>query len=158
MMFDLQVLAMQADLTRVGTFMFGRENGATSYPECGVPDGHHPLSHHQNSPDKLAALTKINTYHMEQVAYYFKRMSETRDGQASLLDSTLVLAGASLADPNRHEHRDLPIIVGGGGLKGNRHIDAKSVPMTNLLLSMMDMLGVEEAKLGDSTGRFTGLA
>jgi hypothetical protein len=157
MMFDLQVLAMQADLTRVGTFMFGRENGATSYPECGVADGHHPLSHHMNDPAKLAALTKINTYHMEQVAYYFQRMSETKDGEKSLLDSTLVLAGASLADPNRHEHRDLPIIVGGGGLKGNRHIDAKSIPMTNLLLSMMDMLGVEEEKLGDSTGRYTGL-
>jgi hypothetical protein len=111
-----------------------------------------------NDPAKLAALTKINTYHMEQVAYYFQRMSETKDGEKSLLDSTLVLAGASLADPNRHEHRDLPIIVGGGGLKGNRHIDAKSIPMTNLLLSMMDMLGVEEASLGDSTGRYNGLA
>ncbi|HJR56020.1 MAG TPA: DUF1552 domain-containing protein [Rhizomicrobium sp.] len=157
MMIDLQVLAMQTDLTRVATFMFGRENGATSYPETGVPDGHHPLSHHQNNPDKLADLTKINTYHMEQVAYYFKRMSETRDGEASLLDSTLVLAGASLADPNRHEHRDLPIIVGGGGLKGNRHIDAKSIPMTNLLLTMMDQMGVNEEKLGDSTGRMAGL-
>ena len=157
MMFDLQILAMQADLTRVGTFMFGRENGATSYPECGVPDGHHPLSHHQNNPDKLAALTKINTYHMEQVAYYYKRMSETKDGEGSLLDSTLVLTGASLADPNRHEHRDLPLILSGPGIKGNRHIDGKSVPMANLMLTMMDMLGVEEKSLGDSTGRFTAL-
>jgi hypothetical protein len=157
MMIDLQVLAMQADLTRVGTFMFGRENGATSYPETGVPDGHHPLSHHQNNPEKMANLSKINVYQVEQVAYYFKRMSETKNGEASLLDSTYVIAGASLADPNRHEHRDLPIIVGGGGIKGNRHIDAKSIPMTNMLLTLMDQMGVNEEKLGDSSGRMTGL-
>jgi len=84
-------------------------------------------------------------------------MTETKEGDASLLDSTLVLAGASLADPNRHEHRDLPIIVAGLGIKGNRHIDAKSIPMTNLLLTMMDMLDVNEKSLGDSTGRMTGL-
>jgi len=157
MMIDLQALAMQADLTRVGTFMFGRESGARSYPETGVPDGHHPLSHHGNNPEKMANLTKINTYHVEQVAYYFKKMSETKDGEASLLDSTMVLAGAALADPNRHDHRDLPIILGGGLVKGNRHIDAKSIPMTNLMLTMMDMLGVHEEKLGDSSGRMTGL-
>lgn len=157
MMIDLQVLAMQADLTRVGTFMFGRESGGRSYPETGVSDAHHPLSHHVNNPEKMANLTKINTYHMEQVAYYFQKMSETKDGEASLLDSTLVLAGASLADPNRHEHRDLPLIVGGMGLKGNRHMDAKSVPMANLMLTMMDQLGVREESLGDSTGRLAGL-
>lgn len=157
MMIDLQVLAMQADLTRVGTFMFGREAGGRSYPETGVADGHHPLSHHVNNPEKMANLTKINTYHMEQVAYYFQKMAETKDGEANLLDSTFVIAGASLADPNRHEHRDLPIIVAGPGIKGNRHVDAKSVPMTNLMLSMMDQMGVQEDKLGDSTGRMAGL-
>ena len=157
MMIDLQILAMQADLTRVGTFMFGRESGGRSYPETGVPDGHHPLSHHVNNPEKMANLTKINTYHFEQIAYYFKKMTETKDGEASLLDSTYVIAGASLADPNRHEHRDLPIIVGGGGLKGNRNLDAKSVPMTNLMLTLMDQMGVHEEKLGDSTGRLAGL-
>jgi len=157
MMIDLQVLAMQADLTRVGTFMFGREAGGRSYPETGVADGHHPLSHHVNNPEKMANLTKINTYHIEQVAYYFQKMAETKDGEASLLDSTFVIAGASLADPNRHEHRDLPIIVAGPGIKGNRHIDAKSIPMTNLMLTMMDQMGVQEEKLGDSTGRMAGL-
>jgi len=157
MMIDLQVLASQADLTRVITFMLGREAGGRSYPETGVPDAHHPLSHHVNNPEKMANFTKLNTYHMEQVAYYFKRMSETMEGEKSLLDSTLVLAGASLADPNRHEHRDLPIIVGGGLVPGNRHIDAKSIPMANLMLTMMDLLGVEEEKLGDSTGRMAGL-
>jgi hypothetical protein len=157
MMIDLQVLAMQADLTRVGTFMFGREAGGRSYPETGVADGHHPLSHHVNNPEKMANLTKINTYHMEQVAYYFQKMAETKDDEASLLDSTFVIAGASLADPNRHEHRDLPIIVAGPGIKGNRHVDAKSIPMTNLMLTMMDQMGVNEEKLGDSTGRMAGL-
>jgi hypothetical protein len=157
MMIDLQVLAMQADLTRVGTFMFGREAGGRSYPETGVADGHHPLSHHVNNPEKMANLTKINTYHIEQVAYYFQKMAETKDGETSLLDSTFVIAGASLADPNRHEHRDLPIIVAGPGIKGNRHIDAKSIPMTNLMLTMMDQMGVQEEKLGDSTGRMAGL-
>ena len=81
-------------------------------------------------------------------------MSETKEGDASLLDSTMVLAGASLADPNRHDHRDLPVIVAGGLIKGNRHIDAKDTPMTNMMLAMMDTLGVEQEKLGDSTGRF----
>jgi hypothetical protein len=94
---------------------------------------------------------------MSQVGYYLKRMSETKDGEASLLDSTLVLAGAGLADPNDHTHRNLPIIVAGGAIKGNRHIDAKNVPMTNLMLSMLDMLDVSQEKLGDSTGRLTGL-
>jgi len=157
MMIDLQVLAYQADQTRVITFMLGREGSPHSYPETGVADGHHPLSHHTNDPDKMARLTKINTYHWEQIAYWFKRMSETKEGDKSLLDSTIVLAGASLADPNRHDHRDLGIIVGGGLVKGGYHYRADNVPMTNLLLSMIDVLGVKQDKLGDSTGRAAGL-
>jgi hypothetical protein len=158
MMIDLQVLAYQADMTRVITFMVGREGSPHSYPETGVADGHHPLSHHGNDPDKMARLTLINTYHWEQIAYWFKRMSETKEGDKSLLDSTLILAGASLADPNRHDHRDLGIIAGGGLIKGGYHAKANNVPMTNLLLSMMDVLGVQQDKLGDSTGRVEGLA
>ncbi len=157
MMIDLQILAMQADLTRVGTFMIGREGSNHSYPEIDVADAHHPISHHGNDPEKLAKLSKINTLHMEQVAYYLKRMSETKEGENSLLDSTMFIAGASLADPNEHNHRNLPLIVGGGGIKGNRHFDAKSVPMTNLMLSMMDELGVKVDRLGDSTSRLSGL-
>ena len=118
MMIDLQVLAMQADMTRVGTFMIGREVSGRSYPEIGVPDAHHPLSHHGNDPEKIAKLTKINTLHMEQVAYWLKRMSETKDGDKPLIDSTIVLAGASLADPNRHDHRALPVIVASGPDQG----------------------------------------
>jgi hypothetical protein len=138
--------------------MLGREGSPHSYPETGVADGHHPLSHHVNDPVKMANLTKINTYQWEQIAYYFKRMSETKEGDKSLLDTTLVLAGASLADPNRHEHRDLGIIVGGGLVRGGYHARADNVPMTNLLLSMLDVLDVRGVeKLGDSTGRLAGL-
>lgn len=157
MMIDLQILALQADLTRVGTFMIGREVSGRSYPEIEVPDAHHPLSHHGNDPVKLAKLTKINTLHMTQVAYYMQRLTQTKDGDAALIDSTMVLAGAALADPNRHDHRNLPTIVAGGMIKGNRHLVAeKGTPMTNLLLSMMETLGVQEEKLGDSTGRLSG--
>ncbi|HEX4026072.1 MAG TPA: DUF1552 domain-containing protein [Rhizomicrobium sp.] len=159
MMIDLQVLAMQADMTRVATFMIGREVSGRSYPEIGVPDAHHPLSHHGNDPEKIAKLTKINTLHMEQVAYYLKRMSETKDGGKPLLDSTIVMAGASLADPNRHDHRNLPVFVAGGLIKGNRHVMVdKDTPMTNMMLAMMDTLGVQADKLGDSTGRLTTFA
>ena len=117
------------------------------------------MSHHQNDPEKLEKLTRINTYHWEQIAYWFKRMSETKEGDKSLLDSTLVLAGASLADPNRHDHRNLPVIVGGGLVVGNRHVVVeKDTPMTNMMLTAMDTLGVHADKLGDSTGRLTSLS
>jgi len=159
MMIDLQVLAMQADITRVSSFMIGREVSGRSYPEIGVPDAHHPLSHHGNDPEKIAKLTKINTLHMEQVAYYLKRMSETKEGEGNLLDHTLVMAGASLADPNRHDHRDLPVIVAGGLIKGNRHVIVdKDTPMTNMMLSLMDTLGVEVQSIGDSSGRLSSFA
>lgn len=157
MMIDLQVLSYQADMTRVGTFMVGREVSGRSYPEIGVADAHHPLSHHGNDPEKIAKLTKINILHMEQVAYYLKRMSETKDGEGTLLDHSMLLAGASLADSNTHQHTNLPVIVAGGLIKGNQHMMVKDdVPMTNLMLSMMDRLGVQQDRLGDSTGRLTG--
>jgi len=104
-------------------------------------------------------LTKINTLHMEQVAYYLKRMSESKDGEKPLLENTLVLAGASLADPNRHDHRSLPVIVAGGLIQGNRHVVVdKDTPMTNMMLSLMERLGVDQDRLGDSTGRLPNFA
>jgi hypothetical protein len=158
MMIDLQVLTAQADLSRVGTFMLAREVSARSYPEIGVPDGHHPLSHHGGDPEKIAKLTKINILHMQQIAYYLQRMNETKELDGTLLDHTLLMAGASLADPNKHEHRNLPTIVAGGLVKGNRHLVAdKGTPMTNLMLAMMDRLDVRTDKLGDSNGRLSGL-
>jgi hypothetical protein len=139
--------------------MLAREVSGRSYPEIGVPDAHHALSHHGNDPEKIAKLTKINQLHMEQIAYYVKRMSETKDGNGTLLDNTLLLAGASLADPNKHEHRNLPTIVAGGLIPGDRHIAAaKGTPMTNMMLSMMDTLGVHVDRLGDSTGRMDGFS
>jgi hypothetical protein len=159
MMIDLQILAMQADITRVATFMIGREVSGRSYPEIGVDDAHHPLSHHGNDPEKIAKLTKINTLHMAQVAYWFKRMKETKEGNGTLLDTTLLIAGASLADSNRHDHRNLPLIVGGGLVVGNRHVVVeKDTPVTNMMLGAMDTLGVHTDKLGDSTGRLSSLS
>lgn len=156
LMVDLQILAMETDMTRVGTFMIGREVSSRSYPEIGIPDAHHPLSHHGHDAGKIAKLTKINTLHMEQVAYFLKRLAETKEGDRVLLDSTVVMAGASLGDPNRHDHQNLPVVVATGLTKGNRHVVAeKGTPMTNLMLNLMDMVGVHEERFGDSTGRLT---
>jgi hypothetical protein len=153
MMVDLQVLAMQADLTRVCSFMLGREISNRTYPEVGVPDAHHMLSHHGDDPEKIVKLTRINRVHMQQFAYYLERMKATKDGEGTLLDSTLVLAGASLGEPNEHDNMNLPIIVAGGGLPGNRHIIVpKHTPMSNLMLSMLHRLDISLDTFGDSTG------
>jgi hypothetical protein len=153
MMIDLQVLAMQADLTRVCSFMVGRELSNRTYPEANVPDAHHMLSHHGGDPEKIEKLARINRLHMQQFAYYLERMQSTKDGEGTLLDSTLVLAGSSLGEPNEHDHMNLPVVVAGGGLPGNRHIEVpKHTPMCNLMLSMVHELGIPLDKIGDSTG------
>lgn len=159
MMVDLQVLALQADLTRVCTFMLGRELSNRTYPDIGVPDAHHMLSHHGGDPEKVAKLSKINRLHMQHLAYYFERLSTTRDGDGTLLDSTLLLSGASLGEPNEHDNMNLPIVVAGGGLPGNRHIVApKHTPMCNLMLAMIQRLGIPLVKFGDSTASLSELA
>lgn len=153
MMVDLQVLAMQTDLTRVCSFMLGREISNRSYPEIGIADSHHMLSHHGGDPEKIAKLVRINQLHMQQFAYYLDRMSKTVDGAGSLLDSTLVLAGASLGEPNEHDNMNLPIIVAGGGLPGNRHLVVpKHTPMCNLMLTMLHQLDIPLETFGDSSG------
>jgi hypothetical protein len=152
MMIDLQVLAMQADLTRVCSFMLGRELSNRTYPEVGVPDSHHMLSHHGSDPEKIGKLARINRFHMQQFAYYLERMKATKDGEGTLLDSTLVLAGSSLGEPNDHDHMNLPAIVAGGGLQGNRHIVVpKHTPLCNLMLAMIHELGIPLERMGDST-------
>jgi hypothetical protein len=152
MMIDLQVLAMQVDLTRVCSFMLGRELSNRTYPEVGVPDAHHMLSHHGGDAEKITKLARINRFHMQQLAYYLERMSTTRDGEGTLLDSTLVLAGASLGEPNEHDNMYLPVIVAGGGLPGNRHLAMpRHTPMANLLLAMVHELDIPLDKIGDST-------
>jgi hypothetical protein len=159
MMIDMQVLAMRADLTRVCSFMLGRELSNRTYPEVGVPDSHHMLSHHGGDPEKIAKLVLINKLHMQQFAYYLERMSATMDGEGTMLDSTLVLAGSSLGEPNDHDHMNLPVIVAGGGLPGNQHIVVpKHTPMCNLMLSMIHALGIRLDRMGDSTGPLQALS
>jgi hypothetical protein len=153
LMIDLQVLAMQADITRVGSFMIGRELSNRTYPEIGVPDSHHMLSHHGHIPEKIAKLERINRHHMNYFAYFLQRMRDVKDGEGSLLDRTLVLRGSAFGDPNEHDHMDLPIIVAGGLVKGDRHIVVeKNTTASNLLLASLHVLGVEASSFGDSTG------
>ena len=159
LMIDLQVLAMQADMTRVGSFMIGRELSNRTYPEIGVPDSHHMLSHHGHNPEKIAKLSRINQRHMEHFAYYLQRMKDVKDGDGSLLDRTLVIRGSAFGDPNEHDHMDLPIVVAGGLVKGDRHLTvAKHTTMSNLLLSGLHLLDVPAASFGDSTGPLRELA
>lgn len=153
LMIDLQVLALQADMTRVVTFMLGREISNRSYPEIGVPDSHHMLSHHGNDSAKMAKLATINRHHMAQFAYYLDRMAATRQGEGSLLDSMFVLAGPGFGDSNSHDHVNFPAIVAGGLIRPGQHVAcARETPMANLLLSAMHAVGIDETAFGDSTG------
>lgn len=154
MMIDLQVLALQADITRVGTFMIGREVSNRTYPEIGIADAHHMLSHYAGDTVKVQKISAINRLHMQHFAYYLQRMSETRDGNGSLLDSTLVLIGAGFGDPNVHDGKNLPVLVLGGGLPGNRHIQVpKGTSIANLLLTVLNQFGVPMDQWTNSTGR-----
>ena len=156
LMFDLQLLAYQSDLTRIITFMVGREFSGRSYPEIGAPDAHHPTSHHQGDPAKLDQLTKINTYHTTQFAYYLEKLAATRDGDGSLLDHLTLIYGAGMSDGNAHSAVNLPILLVGGGagrLKGGRHIRyADATPLANLHVTLLNNLGIRMERLADSTG------
>jgi hypothetical protein len=158
LMLDLQVLAMQADLTRVSTFMIGRELSNRSYPEIGVPDAHHMLSHHGGDPAKIAKLSQINRLHMQHFAHYLERLRSTPDGDGTLLDTTLVLVGCAFGEPNDHDKLNLPILVAGGGTAGNRHLVVpKLTPMANLMLATIQRFGIPMDQFGDSTGPLPGL-
>ncbi len=161
LMIDLQVLAYQADLTRVTTFAFGHEASYRTFPEIGVSDPHHSLSHHQNNDEKLVDLGKVNHYHVETLAYYLGKLRSSPEGDGNLLDHSLLLYGSGMSDGNLHNHSPLPIVVAGGAAgrcKGGRHVSCPAeTPMSNLLLSMLDMVGVRTDRLGDSTGRLTDL-
>ena len=156
LMIDLQVIAFQADLTRVGTLMIAREGSNRSYKQVGVPDGHHSVTHHQQDPEKIAKTIKINEVHVKTFAYYVEKMKNTPDGDGSLLDHSLLLYGSSINDGNAHTHHDLPLVLvgsAGGSVKGGRHIAYPvETPMNNLLLTMLDKAGVRTDKFGDSTG------
>jgi len=161
LMIDLQVLAYQADLTRVTTFAFGHEASYRTFPAIGVNDPHHSLSHHQNNDDKLVKLAKVNNYHVQSLAYFLGELKASPDGDGSLLDHALLLYGSGLSDGNLHNHSPLPIVVAGGAAghcTGGRHLKCPAeTPMSNLLLSMLDMVGVPADRLGDSTGPLTSL-
>jgi hypothetical protein len=156
LMFELQWLAFRGDLTRVVTFMLGRELNFRTYPEIGINEGHHGLSHHQDNPAQLAKYARLNTYQTELFAAFLERLRATPDGDGTLLDHSLFLYGAGLSNPNLHAHYDLPLAVvgGAGGVRGGRHVVFRQeTPMTNLLVSMLDKVGASTASLGDSTGR-----
>ena len=157
LMMDLQVMALQTDMTRVITFMLGRAGSNRPYRNLGIPDGHHSITHHQNDPVKIANVAKIDAYLVETFAYYLGKLQATPDGDGNLLDHTVIVYGSSLSDANAHTHHDLPIVLVGGAagqVKGGRHLKyAKDTPMNNLLLSMLGWAGVPTEKLGDSTGK-----
>jgi hypothetical protein len=161
LMFDLQLLAYQGDITRVCTFQLARETSNRSYPEIGVSDPHHPLSHHGDDPAKIERMSKINAFHVSLFAEYLQKLKNTPEGNGSLLDNVLILYGSGIGNPNVHNHTNLPIIVAGGaagGMKGNRHIRFNEVtPLANLHLSLLDKVGVTIDSFGDSTGQIDGL-
>ncbi len=156
LMFDLQVLAMQADITRVITFQLARETSTRTYPEVGVPEPHHPLTHHGNNPIKIEKVSKINAFHVSLFAGFLEKLKATREGDGSLLDNSLYLYGSGMGNPNVHDHTNLPIVVAGGaagGLKGGRHIRyAEPTPLANLHLTLLDKVGVQLDTFADSTG------
>lgn len=157
LMFDLQVLAFQSDLTRVITFMMAKEQSARPYPQIGVPEAHHPLSHHNDLPQLVERMSKINGYHVKLFSQYLAKLRATPDGDGSLLDHMTILYGAGISNSNRHSGDNLPIFLAGGGagkLKGGRHIKYTDKPsMANLLVTMMDKLGVPVDHMGASTGK-----
>jgi hypothetical protein len=161
LLFDLQILAFQADITRVVTFQLTREQSNRTYPEIGVPDAHHPTSHHGNDPEKLLKISKINTYHVSLFADFIARMKATSDGEGSLLDHSVYLYGSGMGNPSTHDHEDLPILVAGGaasGLKGGRHIRSeKPASLANLHLTLLDRVGVRLDSFMDSTGHVEDL-
>ncbi|HEY3825630.1 MAG TPA: DUF1552 domain-containing protein [Bryobacteraceae bacterium] len=156
LMYDMTALAYQANITRVSTFMVAREESNRTYPQVGVPDGHHATSHHQNRPEKLEKLVKIQNYHIQQLAYFFDRLRKTPDGDGSLLDHSIILYGSNMSNSNVHNHFPLPTLVAGGGagqLKGGRHIKYPDhTPMSNLLLTLLSKSGIPMESIGDSTG------
>jgi hypothetical protein len=161
LMFDLQILAFQADITRVIAFQLTREQSNRTYPEIGVGDPHHPTSHHGNDPVKVAQIAKISTYHVSLFSEFLQRMKATPDGDGSLLDHSVYLYGSGMGNPSLHDHENLPILVAGGaatGLKGGRHIRyVKGTNLANLHLTLLDRVGIHLDSFMDSTGKVEDL-
>ena len=157
LLYDLWAIAFQADITRVVTFMLARELSTRTYPQIGVPDGHHPVSHHQNDPAKKEQQAKINTYHMEMFVRFLTKLKNMPAGDGNMLDQSMILYGSGMSNSNVHAHDQLPILIVGGAagkLKGDRHIKVPNdTPLSNLLVGMLEVAGVPASKLGDSSGR-----
>jgi hypothetical protein len=157
LMFDLQVLALRGDVTRVITFQLARETSNRTYPEIGVPDPHHPLSHHGNDPAKIARMAKINAFHVSLFAEFLGKLKATKEGDGTLLDHSLYLYGSGMGNPNVHDHTNRPVIVAGGaagGMKGGRHLRfRKATPLANLHLTLLDKVGVRLDHFADSNGK-----
>ena len=157
LLFDLWAIAFQGNITKVVSFMLARELSTRTYPQIGVPDGHHPVSHHQNDPLRMEMQAKINTYHMEMFVAFLNKLKNTPDGDGNMLDNSMILYGSGMSNSNVHAHDQLPILIAGGAagkLKGDRHIKVKNdTPLSNLLISMMDKAGVRTDHFGDSSGR-----
>ena len=154
-MFDLQLLAFQGDMTRVISFQLAREASNRTYPEIGVPEPHHPTTHHGNNPKKLAKVAKINQFHVSLFAEFLQKMAMTPEGNGSLLDHSLYMYGSGMGDPDAHDHTDLPILVAGGAagnMQGNRHLKFPThTPLANLHLTLLNKVGLELDSFADST-------
>lgn len=160
LMFDLQVLALQTDVTRVITFQLARETSTRTYPEIGVSEAHHPLTHNGGDPEKLAKVARINAFHVSLFAYFLSKLKEIKDGDGTLLDHSAILYGSGMGNPDIHDHVNLPILVAGGAgkLKGGRHIRyAEPTPLANLHLTLLDKVGVRLDSFADSEGKIKGL-
>ena len=155
--FDLMALAYQTDLTRVATLLMAREQSTRTYPEIGVPEPHHPVSHHQNRPEMLEKLAKINTYHVTLFAQFLEKLRSTPDGDGTLLDHVVILYGAGMSNPDAHIHYDLPVLLAGGAagqIKGGRHLRfAERTPMANLHRTVLEKMGIPVERFADSTGK-----
>ena len=157
LMFDLMLVAFQTGTTRVSTFMLGREGSLRAYREIGISDAHHPITHHDGNPELIEKVIQINTYHLEQFAYFLGKLKSTPDGDGTLLDHSLIVYGSGLSDGNRHEHDNLPILL--AGKSGGRHITYPAeTPMNNLHLALLDRMGVHIESLGDSNGELNVLS
>ena len=162
LMFDLQILAIRADLTRVWTFLYGREATSMTFPHLDISMGHHEISHHNFEKHKLDALAKINVDQSRLFAYFLEKLDSVREADSTLLDRSLILYGSNLSVPTSHSQHDLPIIVAGGAagrIAGGRYVafPGDETPLTNLYLTMLDKVGVSTEKLGDSTGKLNRL-
>jgi hypothetical protein len=161
LMLDLLVLAFQGDVTRISTFMFANDGSNKNYPQIGVSDGHHDLSHHGRDAAKQEKIAKINRFHIEQFAYLLSKLASIPEGGGTLLDHVMLCYGSGLSDGDRHNHDDLPVLLAGGAggtLAGGRHLRfPQNTPMANLFLSLLDRMGASVERFGDSTGRLKGL-